>query len=98
MGHLSELDYYLKKILFDSYVSKTTGEVNGAEGVGALPAVGDAWLDSWVLIDSWVSLLLLLCVQTYPGGKVERELEEVCETLDDFVALAAGQTVPPRVD
>ena len=42
VGHLSELDYYLKKISFDSYVSKTTGEVNGAEGVGALPAVGDA--------------------------------------------------------
>jgi len=32
----------------------------------------------------------------YPGGKVERELEEVCETLDDFVALAAGQVVEER--
>ena len=36
--------------------------------------------------------------ETYPGGKVERELEEVCETLEDFIALAAGQTVPTRAD
>ncbi|KAL1530696.1 hypothetical protein AB1Y20_001595 [Prymnesium parvum] len=35
---------------------------------------------------------------TYPGGKVERELEEVCETLDDFLALAAGKDVEIRDD
>jgi len=60
-GHLSELDYYLKKLSFDEYVSKTTK-------------------------------------QTYPGGKVERELEEVCETIDDFFALARGQAVEKRDD
>ena len=26
----------------------------------------------------------------YPGGKVERELEEISETCDDFLTLAAG--------
>ena len=40
----------------------------------------------------------LVRVQTYPGGKVERELEEVCETLDDFLALAAGRSVEARPD
>lgn len=35
---------------------------------------------------------------TYLGGKVERELEEVCETLDDFLAIAAGKTVDMRSD
>lgn len=25
---------------------------------------------------------------TYPGGKVERELEEVCDTTDDFLRIA----------
>jgi len=35
---------------------------------------------------------------TYFGGKVERELEEVCETTDDFLALARGQAVPVRED
>ena len=33
---------------------------------------------------------------TYKGGKVERELEEVCETADDFLALATGRPVPER--
>ena len=28
LGHLSELDYYLKKISFEQYISKTTGEVS----------------------------------------------------------------------
>ena len=60
-GHLSELEFYLKKSQFDEYVSKTTGE-------------------------------------TYPGGKVERELEEVCDTASDFLALAAGKPVPVRAD
>jgi len=36
--------------------------------------------------------------ETYPGGKVERELEEVCDTADDFLALAAGRAVPVRPD
>ena len=36
--------------------------------------------------------------ETYPGGRVERELEEVCETADDFLALAAGRAAPVRVD
>ncbi|KAL3918488.1 MAG: hypothetical protein SGPRY_006000 [Prymnesium sp.] len=35
---------------------------------------------------------------TYPGGKVERELEEVCETLEDFLALAYGREVDARED
>ena len=33
---------------------------------------------------------------TYPGGKVERELEEVCETADDFINLAYGRAVEAR--
>ena len=33
---------------------------------------------------------------TYPGGKVERELEEVCETADDFINLAYGRAVEGR--
>ena len=61
LGHLSELDFYPKKINFDEYVSKTTKK-------------------------------------TYPGGKVERELEEVCETADDFLSLARGVAVPTRPD
>ncbi len=36
--------------------------------------------------------------ETYPGGKVERELEEVSETLDDFFELAAGRLAPKRED
>ena len=32
----------------------------------------------------------------YPGGKVERELEEVCDTAADFLALAAGREAPQR--
>ena len=31
--------------------------------------------------------------EVYPGGKVERELEEISETCDDFLALLAGKTV-----
>ena len=34
----------------------------------------------------------------YPGGKVERELEEACDTASDFIALAAGKSVPVRED
>lgn len=34
----------------------------------------------------------------YPGGKVERELEEICETADDFLALARGRAAPQRTD
>ena len=34
--------------------------------------------------------------KVYRGGKVERELEEVCETADDFLALAAGQPVEAK--
>jgi hypothetical protein len=34
----------------------------------------------------------------YPGGKVERELEEVCETADDFLELLRGRAVAPRED
>ena len=34
--------------------------------------------------------------ETYLGGKVERELQEVCETADDFLALAAGRSVEVR--
>jgi|TARA_B110000196_G_scaffold35976_1_gene27006 hypothetical protein len=33
---------------------------------------------------------------TYPGGKVERELEEVCDTADDFINLAYGRAVEQR--
>jgi hypothetical protein len=29
--------------------------------------------------------------KTYPGGKVERELEEIEETCDDFLTLALGR-------
>ena len=32
----------------------------------------------------------------YPGGKVERELEEVCDTADDFINLAFGRAVEQR--
>ena len=32
----------------------------------------------------------------YPGGKVERELEEVCDTAADFLALATGKEAPQR--
>ena len=32
----------------------------------------------------------------YPGGKVERELEEIVETCDDYIALAAGRQLPNR--
>lgn len=35
---------------------------------------------------------------TYSGGKVERELEEVCDTVDDYVALARGEAVEQRED
>jgi hypothetical protein len=61
LGHLSELDFYLKKEKFDQYTSKTTGD-------------------------------------DYPGGKVERELEEVCDTAADFILLAQGKPAPVRVD
>ena len=60
-GHLSELDYYLKKASFEEYSSKTTGD-------------------------------------NYPGGKVERELEEVCDTASDFLSLAQGKAAPVRDD
>ena len=33
---------------------------------------------------------------TYLGGKVERELEEVCETADDFISLAYGRPIEQR--
>jgi len=33
---------------------------------------------------------------TYTGGKVERELEEVCDTADDFINLAYGRAVEQR--
>ena len=36
--------------------------------------------------------------ETYPGGKVERELEEVCETGEDFLALLSGRVVEARQD
>ena len=36
--------------------------------------------------------------ETYPGGKVERELEEVGETCDDFLDLLAGKAVEQRKD
>ena len=36
--------------------------------------------------------------ETYPGGKVERELEEVGETCDDFLDLLAGKVVEQRKD
>lgn len=36
--------------------------------------------------------------RTYPGGKVERELEEVCDTFDDFVELASGRPPVQRDD
>jgi hypothetical protein len=35
---------------------------------------------------------------TYSGGKVERELEEVCDTVDDYMALARGEAVEQRED
>ena len=35
---------------------------------------------------------------TYSGGKVERELEEVCDTVDDSMALARGEAVEQRED
>ena len=60
-GHLSELDFYLKKASFEQYTSKRTGE-------------------------------------TYPGGKVERELEEVCDTAGDFILLVQGKAAPVRED
>tara|TARA_B110001452_G_C15187772_1_gene412523 strand:- start:592 stop:1179 length:588 start_codon:yes stop_codon:yes gene_type:complete len=34
--------------------------------------------------------------ETYLGGKVERELQEVCETAEDFIALASGRPVEAR--
>ena len=63
LGHLSELEYYLKKgdKSFEEYVSKTTGD-------------------------------------TYTGGKIERELEEVCDTASDFILLAQGKAPPVRAD
>ena len=61
LPRVCQLDYYLKKLSFEQYTSKTTGD-------------------------------------TYPGGKVERELEEVCETADDFINLAYGRAVQTRVD
>ena len=33
---------------------------------------------------------------TYPGGRVERELEEVCETCDDFLSLVRGRAITVR--
>ena len=33
---------------------------------------------------------------TYTGGKVERELAEVCDTADDFINLAYGRAVEQR--
>ena len=33
---------------------------------------------------------------TYPGGKVERELEEVCETADDFISLSYGRAIEQK--
>ena len=36
--------------------------------------------------------------ETYPGGKVERELEEVCDTASDFLLLAQGKAAPVRDD
>ena len=35
---------------------------------------------------------------TYPGGKVERELEEVCDTASDVILLLQGKAVPVRPD
>lgn len=35
---------------------------------------------------------------TYPGGKVERELEEVCDTASDVVLLLQGKAAPVRED
>lgn len=32
----------------------------------------------------------------YPGGKAERELEEVCETFGDFLLIASGKPAPQR--
>ena len=32
----------------------------------------------------------------YPGGKAERELEEVCDTFSDFLLLASGKPAPQR--
>jgi len=60
-GHLSELDFYLKRASFEQYTSKRTGE-------------------------------------TYPGGKVERELEEICDTAADFILLAQNKPAPARDD
>ena len=60
-GHLSELDFYLKKEKFEQYTSKTTGD-------------------------------------DYTGGKVERELEEICDTASDFLLLAQGKPAPVRDD
>lgn len=36
--------------------------------------------------------------RTYPGGKVERELEEVSDTIDDFFELAANRPAPQHED
>ena len=36
--------------------------------------------------------------KTYPGGKVERELEEVEETCDDFLTLLSGKKPAPGED
>ena len=35
---------------------------------------------------------------TYLGGKVERELEEVCDTASDFLLLLQGKSPPVRDD
>ena len=34
----------------------------------------------------------------YDGGKVERELEEIAETCDDYFELAQGRMVAARAD
>lgn len=34
--------------------------------------------------------------ETYPGGKVERELEEIAETCEDFFLLSRGKPPPQR--
>lgn len=35
---------------------------------------------------------------TYTGGKVERELEEVVDTASDFILLVQGKAAPIRED
>lgn len=55
-------------------------------------------LDQAVAERKWEEYVSKTTGRTYPGGKVERELEEVSDTIDDFFELAANRPPPKRED